>query len=130
MRKLEAEVYEAKLQLAGLNTTLDFERSTATNLKASFLFMYIFCIYLYYIFINQEELGCYQQECSALQDQLELQRQSAALSLNKVQQSSYEKKKTLVRRIKKLQGKLKEVSLMIRKSTNIDQASPCLNFYH
>ena len=47
VRKLETEVYEAKLQLAGLNTTLDFERSTATNLKASFCL----CISVYFLYM-------------------------------------------------------------------------------
>ena len=39
MRELEIEVYEAKLQLTGLNTTLEFEKSTSTSLKV--------CLYIY-----------------------------------------------------------------------------------
>lgn len=111
--QLESEIYEAKLQLERLNEKLLTEIYTSTNLKASIdTSMYMFPENLMYKLSVQEELDCSQQECSALQDQLQLQRESATFSLNRVQQDGYKRQKQLIHRIKKLQRKLKEVSLV------------------
>ena len=59
----------------------------------------------------QDECECTQKECEALRDQLQLQRESAALSLNRIQQASLKKQKKLVHQIKEQQRLLKQVYL-------------------
>ena len=56
-----------------------------------------------------------------LQDQLKLQRETAALSLNRIQQTALRKQKKLVRHSKNLQKELKEVELS-RVTTHLEKA--------
>lgn len=75
----------------------------------------------------QEELDCCQQECSAFQDQLQLQRESAALSSKRIQQGCYKKQKQLVQRVQELQGNLKEVSVLQSQKTFVNQTVLTVN---
>ena len=66
----------------------------------------------FYTMCLQEELKCTQQECAVLQDQLQLQRETAALSLDRVEQAGYRKQKKLAHLIKDLRKELREVEFL------------------
>lgn len=55
------------------------------------------------------ELDCSQQECESLQEQLQLQRKTAASSLNRIQKHSQKKTVQLQVKLRELSDKLKEV---------------------
>ena len=59
--------------------------------------------------LSQVELDCSQQDCESLQEQLQLQRKTAASSLNRIQKHSHKKTAQLQVKIRELSDKLKEV---------------------
>lgn len=129
--QLESQISQAKQQLIEIGDKLEAELSTSTNLKVPVcMWMYVCTICNWELLLHysctslqffltfllllllcsiQAELECSQQECSALQDHLQLQRESAALSLNRIQQHHNRKMAQISQRVKDLQRKLKEV---------------------
>lgn len=65
------------------------------------------------IVILQSELNEMKRECSSLKEKLKMQRETAASSLNKIQQENQEKSAQLRAKIQEMSEKINQVLLLL-----------------